>query len=113
VQSQNRSVYPPQEKNPKGEEHLDTAVFSFDRQRKQIVMRQFHVEGFINQYVLQSATSTTFVFVSEAIENIPAGYRARETYRFISADEFEETFEMAEPGKDFAVYSQTKLKRVK
>lgn len=113
VQSQNRSVYAPQEKNPKGEEHLDTAVFSFDRQRKQIVMRQFHVEGFVNQYVLQSATPTMFVFVSEAIENIPAGYRARETYRFISADEFEETFEMAEPGKDFAVYSQTKLKRVK
>jgi hypothetical protein len=36
VQGQNRSVYPPQDKNPKGEEHLDTAVFSFDRQRKQI-----------------------------------------------------------------------------
>lgn len=37
VQSQNRSVYPPQEKNPKGEEHLDTAVFRFDRQRNQVV----------------------------------------------------------------------------
>jgi hypothetical protein len=53
------------------------------------------------------------VFVSEAIENIPAGFRARQTYRLVSPDEFEETFEMAEPGKDFTLYSQTKLRRVK
>jgi hypothetical protein len=112
VQAQNRSVYPPQEKNPKGEEHLDTAVFSFDRQRQQIVMRQFHVEGFVSQYVLQSATASTFVFVSEAIENIPAGFRARETYQFTGPDGLVETFEMAEPGKDFAVYSRTTLRKV-
>jgi len=76
-------------------------------------MRQFHVEGFVVHYVMQSATPTMMVFVSEAIENIPAGFRARQTYRLVSPDEFEETFEMAEPGKDFTLYSQTKLRRVK
>lgn len=50
--------------------------------------------------------------MSEAIENIPKGYRARETYTFISANEFEEVFEIAEPGKDFEVYSKARLKRV-
>jgi hypothetical protein len=55
----------------------------------------------------------TIVFTSEAIENIPAGYRARETYLLHGPDEFEEVFEMAEPGKDFEVYSRTRLKRVR
>ena len=34
--------------------------------------------------------------VSEAIENIPPGYRARDPYTFSGADEFEEVFEIAE-----------------
>jgi hypothetical protein len=53
------------------------------------------------------------VFLSEAIENIPAGYRARETYRFTAPDSFEETFELAKPGKDFEVYVKTKFTRQK
>lgn len=53
------------------------------------------------------------VFVSEGIENIPAGWRARETYRILGADEFTETFELAEPGKDFALYSENHFKRKK
>ena len=51
--------------------------------------------------------------MTDAIENIPAGYRARDTYRRVGPDEFEETFEIAEPGKDFALYSRSILRRVK
>jgi hypothetical protein len=39
-----------------------------------------------------------------AIENIPPGWRARETYRFSGPDEFIELFELAEPGKEFTPY---------
>jgi hypothetical protein len=53
------------------------------------------------------------VFVSEAIENIPAGYRARETYTIVSRDEFTERFEIAEPGKNFELYSEAHLKRIR
>jgi nitrobindin-like protein len=114
VHTKNRSVYSPQERNPKGEQHEDLGIFSFDRSRKRIVLRQFHVEGFVNQYVQEPpSTDGTLVFVTEAIENIPAGWRARETYRFIGADEFEEVFELSEPGKPFELYSRAKLKRVK
>jgi hypothetical protein len=52
------------------------------------------------------------VFTSEAIDNIPAGYRARETYTLRGPNELEEVFELAEPGKDFTIYSRTRLKRV-
>jgi hypothetical protein len=56
----------------------------------------------VNTYLQQpTADDKTMVFVSEAIENIPAGYRARETYTIVSRDEFIERFEIAEPGRDF------------
>ena len=114
IQLRNRSVYPAQEKNPKGEEHEDIGMFGHDNARKRIVFRQFHVEGFVIQYVMEPPAKTgTIVFLSEAIENIPSGYRARETYTFISANEFEEVFEIAEPGKDFTLYSRARLKRMR
>ena len=57
-----------------------------------------------------TADDETIVFVSEAIENIPPGYRARETYTIVSRDEFTERFDIAEPGKDFELYSEGRLK---
>jgi hypothetical protein len=113
IQVKNVSVYPPQPKNPNGERHEDLGFFSYDNARKAIVFRQFHVEGFVNQYVLDAAsTSDRLVFATEAIENIPPGWRARETY-LIGADRLEEIFELAEPGKDFSVYSRTRLTRAR
>jgi hypothetical protein len=112
IQVRNRSSYPPQEKNPKGEVHEDMGVFSFDTGRKTIVFRQFHIEGFVSQYVSDpESTGTRLVFTTESIENIPAGWRARETYTFASPNELEEVFELAEPGKPFEVYSRTRLTR--
>jgi hypothetical protein len=114
VRVRNRSEYPAQEKNPKGEVHEDEGFFSFDRSRKRLVLRQFHVEGFVNQYVQEADSSVPkLVFTSDAIENIPAGWRARETYVVHGPDEFEEIFELAEPGQPFAVYSRTRLKRAR
>jgi hypothetical protein len=110
----NRSTYPPQEKNPKGETHQDEGIFSFDRTRKRLVFRQFHTEGFVNQYVEDAASpSKTVAFTSEAIENIPAGFRARESYTILGPDAFEELFELAEPGKPFEVYSRSRFTRIK
>ena len=115
LEAVNQSTYPPQDKNPKGEVHEDRGVFSWDKSRRRFVLRQFHVEGFVNQYVADSvaADSERFVFTSESIENIPSGFRARETYRILGPDEFVERFELAEPGKEFTLYSETVLKRVK
>lgn len=67
----------------------------------------------MNQYFLDSAATTDgrFVFVTEAIENIPQGWRARETYEIVNDNEFREVFELAEPGKDFESYSENRLRR--
>jgi len=113
IRVQNRSVYQPQERNPKGETHEDFGVFSFDTSRRRALLRQFHVEGLVNQDVADlDVQPDKFVFTSEAIENIPAGWRARETYTVLGPDEFEEVFELAGPEKPFALYSRVRLKRV-
>ena len=75
--------------------------------------RQFHVESFVIQYVTASSSGDAIVFTSESIENIPTGWRARETYKIVNPDEFVEVFELAAPGKEFEVYSEGRLRRKK
>ena len=101
LQVRNRSIYPPQEKNNKGETHEDVGLFSFDSGRKRIVLRQFHTEGFVNQYVLDPGSAPgRLVLVTEAIENIPAGWRARETYILTGADQLEESSSWRRPARN-------------
>lgn len=114
IQVRNKAVYPPRTASGTPETHEDLGIFSYDTTRKRIIFRQFHVEGFVNQYVEDPSTARDLLrLTSEAIENIPAGWRARETYRLLSADQFEEVFELAGPGKDFALYSRSRLRRVR
>lgn len=115
IEVKNKSTYPPSANNPKGEVHEDHGFISYDWARKTFVLRQFHIEGFVNQYKMESISpdGKTIVFISESIENIPEGFRAKETYHIINNDEFTETFELAEPGKNFALYSSATLKRSK
>jgi hypothetical protein len=108
IEARNTVTYPPQPKNPKGETHEDAGYFSYDRSRKAIVFRQFHGEGFVNTYVASRVEPNEVAFTSEAIENIPSGWRARETFRVVSEAE---VFELAEPGKEFTVYSETRMRR--
>lgn len=115
IEVRNKSVYPPSKNFPKGEIHEDLGYISYDKIRNTFVLRQFHTEGFVNQYKLDSisADKKTLVFVSEAIENIPAGWRAKETYKLLNNGEFEETFELAEPGQEYQPYSRVKLTKKK
>jgi hypothetical protein len=102
-------TYPAQTANPKGEVHVDRAFFSYDKSTKKLRLRQFHGEGFVNMY----AEGEPLSFVTTEIENIPAGWRARETYEPSSPDSWSERFELAAPGKDFELYSASTLQRVK
>ena len=114
IRVRNVSTYPAQEKNPKGERHEDEGFFSYDRARKRIILRQFHIESFVVTYTQDvDAKAGTLSFSSEAIENIPPGWRARETYILHGPDDLEEIFELAEQGKEFTVYSRTRLKRAR
>jgi hypothetical protein len=115
IHVQNKSTYPPQKKNPKGETHEDIGFFSYDKAAKKLILRQFHVEGFVNQFALDTVSDEgrTIVFISTTIESIASGWQARETYRILNDNEFIETFAMAEPNRDFATYSETHFRRKK
>jgi hypothetical protein len=115
LSARNKSVYEPKSPAEKPEVHEDLAMFSYDRALKKVVLRQFHGEGFVNEYTLDSVSSDgkLLEFVTVRIENIAPGWRAKESYRFVSPGELMETFSLAAPGKDFVVYSETRLKRVK
>ena len=62
---------------------------------------------------LRPACEQTIVLVTDQIENIAPGWRAKETYHRLGADEFREVFALAAPGQDFALYSETHLRRKK
>jgi hypothetical protein len=113
LEVRHRSVTEPREGLPEGEIHEDIGYISFDRARETFVFRQFHIEGFINHYVLDSLATgeKTLVFETEAIENGPPGLRARLTQEIVSEDEYVATFDLAMPGKDFACYIENHLRR--
>jgi len=115
IQEHNTSTYRPQEKNRAGEVHHHMSIISYDRDRKTLILRQFHVEGFVNLYALNQAASTPkrLVFESEHFENFNNSWKAKERYDIISPDEFVETFELAPPDKPFQLYSRNHLKRDK
>ena len=91
----------------------DFGYFSYDTFLQKIVWRQFHSEGFVNEYQLDSvsADGKSFDFVTVRIENLPSGWRAKKSYRVLSPDEIEETFSLAPPGRDFDVYTVAHIKR--
>ncbi len=114
LQVKNETVFEPQERMPKGQTHTDWGFFSYDRQRKAYVLRQFHVESFVNQYVCPapSEDGKTFIFLSEALENLPPGFKARLTYRILDDNNFEQTFDLAAPGQEMECYAKGVLTRV-
>jgi len=108
------STYPPQEKNKTGEVHEHWGMFSYDKPRKTLVLRQFHIESFVNTYRRAeppAGSSAKLVFESESFENFNNAWMARESYEFPSDDELIEVFELAPPGQPWRVYSRTQLRR--
>ncbi len=108
-----RSVYPKQERNPKGEVHAEMDMWSYDRARKAIVLRQFDTLGFVSTYVLDRAASTPdrWVLNAEHMENVPPGLRARYTYTRKSATEYHEMLELDSDGKGFKPYVTNRFLR--
>jgi hypothetical protein len=114
IEERNTSRY--EAKAPGKEQiHQHRGFISYDKARKTFMLRHFHEEGFVNLFALNSDKSMPayLIFDSVSFENFSNEWKARESYEVISPDEFIETFELAEPGKDFAVYSRNHFKRKK
>jgi hypothetical protein len=111
----NRSTFEPQEKNPEGEVHEDWGMLSYDKGRELFVLRQFNVEGFVNTYVLDTVADNgeRLVYTTEDVENAPEGMGARLIVTIVDEDHFNESFQLAFPGKDFATCSENTWTRAR
>lgn len=89
------SVRLPQERSPGGDHHRELAIFSYDKERKSIVLREFMVEGVVPRSPCE-VTENRVVCVSEHVESGP-GIRARLTLEFESVHAFTEVCELAFP----------------
>jgi hypothetical protein len=114
IRATGRSVYPKQEKNPKGEVHSQLNLWSFDRARSAIVMREFDTLGFVGTYVLDKAASAPdrWVLVAESLENVPEGWKARYVVTRKSDDEYHEMLELDPDGKGFKPYVTNRFLKV-
>jgi hypothetical protein len=106
IRTTGRSVYPKQEKNPQGEVHSQLNLWSFDRARSAVIMREFDTLGFVGTYVLDKAASAPdrWVLVAESLENVPKGWKARYVLTRKSVDEYHEMLELDPDGKGFKPY---------
>jgi len=105
----NDSKFTPTDKNPDGEHHIDKGIISFVKSRKLHVLRQFNIEGYVNQYILNDSLSndSTLVFETEIIENFVPGGKTRWVLEKNSDIEIKTTFEVSFPGKEYIVLEQT------
>ena len=115
LSQRDKSVYQPEDPAAKPLVHEDFGFFSYDTNLKKLVWRQFHSEGLVNEYILESVSpdGRSIEFDTTKIENLPPGFRAKKVYQVVSPDEITETFSLAPPGQDFALYTLARLKRVK
>jgi hypothetical protein len=104
LSARNKAVYEPKKPGGRPETHEDFAMFSYDRALKKIVLRQFHIEGFVNEYTLEriSEDLKELEFVTVRIENIAPGWRAKESYRIVSADDSWRRFRSRHRGRRFS-----------
>lgn len=111
IEVKHHSEFTPTAQNSKGEIHYDWGIISFNKERSVIVFRQYHSEGFFNEYVLSKAESndSTLVFETERIENFVPGGRARFTVRLKAANEIETVFDVGFPGKELACFGTNQL----
>jgi len=108
----NDSKFEPTTDNPQGEHHVDKGFISFDQERNLILYRQFNIEGYVNQYVLNLSESndSTLVFETEEIENLSGG-RARWTILIISDTKIETVFDVSFGGDEFTCLGINELER--
>ena len=113
IRIEHESKFKPTSRNPEGEQHSDWGMISYDKQRKKYVYRQFNIEGFVNQYVLNDSLSndTLFIFETENIENFVKGGRARWTIKKLSQNNIETVFDVFFPGKDFVCMGINNMSR--
>jgi len=113
IEINNESRFDPSESNPEGEHHIDQNFISFDKDRNTIVFRQFHSEGYVNQYILNDSLSndSIVIFDTEIIENLAEGGKARWTIKKISTTQIETIFDVSFSNDEYSCFGRNILNK--
>ena len=114
LQMKTKAVFTHQDSNLSGEVHEDLGFFSYDQARKKIILRQLHIEGYVNTYILEKIPQIgeAFVFVSEHLENAPPSMKAKEVFKLTDENTMEQSFYLSMSEDNFQCYSvNTMLRR--
>ena len=111
IEMDSESRFAPVGKNDKGQFHQEKGFFSYDKDRKQIVYRQFSNDGYVNQYYLNDTISTahTLVFDSEKTENFIPDGKARWIIQKEGDHQLSTSFNVAFPGQSFVSFGSQEL----
>lgn len=105
-------MFPPTGGEPEFETHQDLVVYHPGGGG--LSAKGFYNEGFVNHYAVSvSAAGDTITLETTAVENAPAGMRARIRYWRLTEDRAGGSFELAWPGKDYAPIESLELKRIR
>ena len=108
------SVYPVQERNPKGELHKAHSLMALVKSGSELTLTEYDNEGFIAHYVLDlisSAADESWIFELTGGENLPPKFRARLTLYAPRDEHYLETFELDFNEKGYVTYLTNKLSR--
>jgi len=114
LEVKHHAEFEPTDQNAEGEVHDDLGIISFNKERNVVVFRQYHNEGYFNEYVLNDSLSspTQLIFESERIENFVPGGRAQFTINVQGTDKIQTVFDVGFPGREMACFGTNELKKV-
>lgn len=113
LQERSMASFPPQPLHPDGAVVVHASFMAYDPLQKTLVFRLLREDQFNGTFVLSTSQSnaTRLVFESVKLDNVPATWKARETFELTSPNEIVEIFEVAEGGKPLSVHSRIPFKR--
>ncbi len=98
---QTRAEFAAKEEGGEPEVHRDVGFFSYDPERKQILLRQFLSEGFVNTYLLKEVGEDGSLVLETEQSEGSGGMRARLSIKVLEKGKYRGQLELAQPGKDF------------
>lgn len=96
-----RAEFSPKEEGGRPETHQDIGFFSYDPERKKILLRQFLSEGYVNTYVLKEVGKDGHLVLESEHSEGAGGMRARLSITILEPGKYRGRLELAPPGKEF------------
>ncbi len=112
--SRSETRFPPQTRNPDGENHAEWQIFSRDHDGGRVLLRRFGSGGQVTGFVLdpEASRSDRYVFVSTAFDQAPADAHGRLTLTITGGDGFRERLELGPSPDELRQVMEGRWRRV-